>query len=76
MTLFAAPPAEHLSFAKHLTAETKMEEYVAGRGVVTKWEQFRKNNPWFDALYNACALGHYADIRFLPPAEPKQGAAT
>jgi phage terminase large subunit GpA-like protein len=81
MTLFAAPPAEHLSFAKHLTAETKTEEYVAGRGVVTKWERVRKNNHWFDALYNACALGHYAGIRLLqqvrpprkdPPGEPRE----
>lgn len=70
MTLYAAQPSEHLSFAKHLTAETKMEEYVVGRGVVTKWERIRKNNHWFDALYNACALGHYAGVRLLPSAGP------
>ena len=70
MTLFAAQPSEHLSFAKHLTAETKTEEYVAGKGVVTKWERVRKNNHWFDALYTACALGHYAGVRLLPPAQP------
>ncbi len=67
MTLFAAPPSEHLSFAKHLTAETKTEEYVAGKGVVTKWERVRKNNHWFDALYNACAVGNYGGVRLLPP---------
>jgi hypothetical protein len=53
---------------------------VAGKGVVTKWERIRKNNHWFDALYNACALGHYAGIRLLPqtpqrvdpPREPQR----
>lgn len=81
MTLFAAPPSDHLSFAKHLTAETKTEEYVAGKGVVTKWERVRKNNHWFDALYNACAVGHYGGVRLLPavprpapepPREPRK----
>ena len=72
MTLYAAPPSDHLSFAKHLTAETKTEEYVAGRGVVTKWERVRKNNHWFDALYNACAVGHYGGVRLLPPSRPPQ----
>jgi phage terminase large subunit GpA-like protein len=72
MTLYAAQPSEHLSFAKHLTAETKTEEFVAGRGVVTKWERIRKQNHWFDALYNACALGHYGGVRLLPQVLPQR----
>ena len=73
MTLYAARPSDHQSFVKHLTAESKTEEYVAGRGVVTKWERVRKNNHWFDALYNACALGHYAGVRLLPQVrQPRQ----
>ncbi|MDA7504040.1 phage terminase large subunit family protein, partial [bacterium] len=55
MTLFQAAPHEHLSLAKHLTAERKTEEFLTGKGVVTKWERVRRNNHWFDALYNACA---------------------
>jgi phage terminase large subunit GpA-like protein len=65
MTLFAAPPQEHLALAKHLTAETKTEEFVAGKGVVVKWERLRKQNHWFDALYNACAAGHYGGVRLV-----------
>lgn len=56
MTFFQALPQEHLSLVKHLTAETKMEEFVAGRGLVVKWERLRRQNHWLDALYNACAV--------------------
>ena len=38
----------------------------------TKWERVRKNNHWFDALYNACAVGHYAGVRLLPPLQPSR----
>lgn len=58
LTLFQAPAHEHLSLAKHLTAEKKTEEFIAGKGVVTRWEWIRRNNHWFDALYNTCAAGH------------------
>ena len=44
MTLFHAQPNEHLSLAKHLTAETKTEEFIAGKGVVVKWERIRRQN--------------------------------
>jgi phage terminase large subunit GpA-like protein len=63
MTLFQAAPQEHLALAKHLTAETKTEQFLAGRGVVVKWERLRRQNHWFDALYNACAAGHLCGVR-------------
>jgi hypothetical protein len=65
MTLFEAPPQQHLALAKHLTAEVKTEEFVAGKGVVVKWERLRRQNHWFDALYNACAAGHYCGVRLV-----------
>ena len=65
MTLFQAAPQEHLALAKHLTAEAKIEEFVSGRGVVVKWERLRKQNHWFDALYNACAAGHLCGVRLV-----------
>ena len=65
MSLFQAVPQEHLTLAKHLTAETKTEEFVAGRGVVVKWERLRRQNHWFDALYNACAAGHLCGVRLV-----------
>ena len=74
MTIFQSPPHEHLSLAKHLTAERKTEEFMPGKGVVTRWERIRKNNHWFDALYNACAAGHYAGVRLLggQPRKPRR----
>lgn len=66
MTLFQASPQEHLAIAKHLTAEVKTEEFVAGKGVVVTWERLRRQNHWFDALYNASAAGHYCGVRLVP----------
>jgi hypothetical protein len=67
MTLFQAAPQEHLALAKHLTAETKTEQFVPGKGVVAKWERLRRQNHWFDALYNACAAGHACGTRLVEP---------
>jgi phage terminase large subunit GpA-like protein len=75
MTLFQAAPQEHLALAKHLTAEVKTEEFIAGKGVVTKWNRVRRQNHWFDALYNACAAGHGANVR-LVDEQPQQPQAS
>ena len=72
MTLFHAQPQEHLSLAKHLTAELKTEEFIAGKGVVTRWERIRRQNHWFDALYNACVAGHGVGVRLVEEHEPEQ----
>ena len=69
MTLFQASPQEHLALAKHLTAEVKTEEFVAGKGVVGKWERLRRQNHWFDALHNACAAGYYCGVRLVDEAK-------
>jgi hypothetical protein len=50
--------------AKHLTAETKTDEFVAGKGTVVSWERLSGKNHWFDALYNACAAGHGRGLFF------------
>lgn len=71
MTLYQAVPHEHLSLAKHLTAERQVEEFIAGRGVVTRWERVRKNNHWLDSLYNAAAAGYLAGVRLIG-SEQKQ----
>ena len=70
MTLFHAPVQDHLALAKHLTAERKTEEFVAGKGVVVKWERIRKQNHWFDALYNACVAGNYCGVRLVEETKP------
>lgn len=30
-----------------------------------KWERLRRQNHWFDALYNACSAGHYGGVRLV-----------
>ena len=65
LSLYQAVPNEHLSFVKRLTAKVKTEEFLAGKGLVTKWERLRRNNHWLDALYNACAAGHLAGVRLI-----------
>ena len=70
ITLFASPPAEHLAFAKHLTAERRIEEFLAGRGVVTRWERVHRANHFFDAIYNAAAAASFLGVR----GEPERGA--
>lgn len=65
MCFFQAPPQEHLTLAKHLTAEVKTEEFIAGQGTVTRWERLRKQNHWLDCLYNASAAGSYCGVRLV-----------
>jgi hypothetical protein len=64
-----ASPQEHLALAKHLTAESKVEEFVAGRGVIVRWERVRKQNHWFDTMYNACAAGYFCGARLGAAAQ-------
>ena len=71
MTFFSAQPQEHLALAKHRTAERKTEEFVAGKGVVARWERLRRQNHWFDALYNAGAAGHLCGVRLVDECRPK-----
>ncbi len=65
LTIFDAPPAEHLSLAKQLTAERQIEEFVPGKGTLTRWEVIRRENHYLDAGYLACAAGHFAGVRIL-----------
>ncbi len=76
MTLFQASPQEHLSFAKHVTAERQVEEFVAGEGTVVKWVRDRRANHWFDTVYNCCAAGNFLGIRLIKEAPQAVAAAT
>jgi hypothetical protein len=57
-----------LGLAKHLTAEKRVEEFVPGKGLLSKWKRVHRNNHWFDALYNAAAAGHFCGFQLLPEA--------
>lgn len=50
---------------------------MAGKGVVVRWERMRRQNHWFDALYNACAAGQALGVRLVQEkvAEPKSRRA-
>ena len=50
----------------------KTSEFIAGKGEVIKWERLRKQNHWFDALYNACAAGHGVGVRLVQEQVPPQ----
>jgi hypothetical protein len=67
LTLFQAPAMEHLSFAKHLTAEKRVEEFIAGKGLISRWEAVHRNNHWLDALALACVGGHESGQRIVTP---------
>ncbi|MBC7852923.1 MAG: phage terminase large subunit family protein, partial [Pirellulaceae bacterium] len=76
LTFYQTLPQEHLALARHLTAEIKTEEFVPGQGVVVRWERLRKDNHFFDALYNACAAGYLCGARLIderpPPKQPRK----
>ena len=44
---------------------------MAGKGVVTKWERIRKQNHWFDALYNSCVAGYGCGVRLVDEVVPQ-----
>ncbi len=78
MLLFnpADDPKAHTSLAKHLTAERKVEEFVAGKGTIQRWETVSRSNHWLDAAMLACAAAHFCGVRLLdeatPPQQPKR----
>lgn len=70
ITLYDAPTRRaHAEFARHLTAEKQVEEYVEGRGDIIKWERIDRQNHWLDASYNATAAG-WAIVDFIGRRQP------
>jgi len=67
MTLFQGEGNTHGEFAKHLTAEQQVEEFIPLKGPKTIWKKKQKKNHWFDALYYACVAGHLAGARLILP---------
>lgn len=61
--LFNEQARGHFQFAKHLTAETKVQEFVVGRGLVTRWEKIRKANHYLDCEAMANCAADAAGIR-------------
>lgn len=79
-SVFSDRPENHLSFAKHLSAEKQVEEFVAGKGTLIRWIRVHRNNHWLDASYNACVAAHMLGARLggeepAPPAASITGGA-
>jgi phage terminase large subunit GpA-like protein len=75
MTLFNAPPQEHTTIGKHLTAEKQEEDFIPGRGRVVRWRAIRRANHFLDAATLAQAAGNRAGLRLLEdqPPPPRSG---
>jgi len=74
MTLFSSTDRnQHLTLAKHLTAEKEVEEFVQGLGLTRKWIRNSRSNHHLDNYYNCCAMGHFLGVRLIkpPPAPPR-----
>jgi len=71
---FSTDRNEHRSLAKHFTAERQVEEFIPGRGTVTRWVRESRKNHWFDAGYNACAAAHLVGVRVVKTDRPTAAA--
>jgi hypothetical protein len=70
VTLFRAPGPEHLTFTKHLSAETREPRIVPDKGMVFVWRSVGSAaNHFLDAAVYACAAGHFAAARKVRQAE-------
>lgn len=76
LTLYqTGQPLDHLSFAKHLTAERRVERFDPEKGTVQVWEAVRRANHWLDAAVLNCVAGHVAGMRLVAPAAPPAAQA-
>jgi phage terminase large subunit GpA-like protein len=74
LSLFHGTVIEHLSFAKHLTAEKRVEEFIGGKGLVSRWEKINRNNHFLDALALGCVGGHGVGERIVAAVETQVAA--
>jgi hypothetical protein len=74
LSLFATSPREHLTLAKHLTAERRIFEFVPGEGDIERWKRVHKNNHYLDGFAMAAVGGSWCGVQ-LSPREPQPTAA-
>lgn len=68
LTLFRDEPNKHLTYAKHLVAERRTEEFVPTKGLVTRWQATNKNNHFLDAETLSAAAASACNVRLVSPA--------
>lgn len=70
LKLFSSMDAgEHVTYAKHLTAEREVQTFERGVGYLKTWEAIRSSNHWLDSTYMACVGGH----RYAQKPKPAAG---
>jgi phage terminase large subunit GpA-like protein len=74
LTLYRATENEHVSFVKHMMAEHEVDEFIAGRGVVKRWEKQHSNNHWFDAQYIAAAAASFCGFGLFDHTDLRQAS--
>jgi phage terminase large subunit GpA-like protein len=73
MTFFRhSQSADHRTFVHHLLAERQEQEFVAGRGLVTKWVEIRRQNHYLDSTALAAIGGQIVGQRVVSPEFPQQ----
>lgn len=70
ITIFQGEQSTHRSFARHITAEERRQEFVQGEGTVTYWEVLRDANHWLDCMTYARAAGDMLGIKRILPTKP------
>ena len=76
LTLYRATENEHVSFVKHMMSEHEVDEFVAGRGIVKRWEKLHSNNHWFDAQYIAAAAASFCGFSLFDNVDVAEAAAS
>lgn len=68
---------EHVTLAKHFTAEEPKEFFEEGKGAYVRWIKHRKNNHYLDTAYNNFVAAHLCGMRLLKSqaATPRPTAA-
>lgn len=74
LRLFDSAPSGHLTYARHVTAEKRVEEWEPGVGTVVRWEKIRKQNHFLDATELAVVVGDYHGGNVLPTVRDLQPA--
>jgi phage terminase large subunit GpA-like protein len=68
MTFFRpSQGSDHRTFAHHLLSEREVEEFIAGRGLVKKYEQIRRQNHFLDSTALAAMGGVIVGQRVVTP---------
>lgn len=60
---------KHGYFAKHITAEELVSEFVEGKGSKQRWRPSSQDNHWLDATYMAAAAGEACGVKLIAPSE-------